>query len=329
MPEHKNFESDQNKAAPAKEVEHNSLFEDFYQSMAYTTVQRPYDGVSQLVNHLGGNMKPKQLVEAPEAADVGSANWMAQQAGSGVAALAAILALHRGIGTISSSLGRTAGSVALTESALTGKVTAKSLAASGALYEGLTSTSSENNFWKDRAVDAGIGGLSMYAMARTQIGLQNVTGVSRIAPETLSGLIGRQLGNSGIGVFSGAAGGALSAEGSSLLKHGKLASPGELAERTISGAFLGGTLSLATRPGAEPVSNRFTGYSKPTVLESLTAKTAQPIESVGPGNQTRLSPGDGVLRKPAFKPLPEVFVKPKEVAPSRLPEVEPINVRHE
>jgi hypothetical protein len=286
MPENKNPESDRNSTAANVQAEPNALIEDFWQSLKYSTVQKPYDGVSQLVNELGGDIKPRQLVEAPEAADVGSANWMAQQAGSGLAVLGGILALHKGIGAVSSSFGKTAATVALTESAVTGRITARSLAASGALYEGLTASSSADNFWKDRAINAGVGGLSIYTMAKMQTGLQGLTGVSKMAPEGVSAVIGRQFANSGLGVFSGATGGALAAETSSLLKHGKLASPESLAEHTLSGAFLGGTFSLAMKPGAEPVVNRYTGYVKPAGPEALPLKTIQPVEGSGPAKLT-------------------------------------------
>ena len=232
------------------------LLQEFWQSLKYTAIQQPYDGISQAVNHFGGNIAKRNLVDAPDVAEVGSSQWLAQQAGSGVAKLGGVLLMHRGMSFAGAAIGaRTASTVALGESIATGRVTVGSLATAGGLYEGLVTKSGEN-FWTDRLGNAGIGGTSMYIMGKTQLGIQGLSGVKSMAahlPEGLSGTVGRQLINGASGFLSGAAGGAFSAEAGSLFRHGKLASSSELAEKTFSSAVMGGLFGTITRPAVENV----------------------------------------------------------------------------
>lgn len=253
------------------------LLQEFWQSLNYTAIQQPYDGISQAVNHFGGNIAKRNLVDAPDVAEVGSSHWIAQQAGSGVAKLGGVLLLHRGMSFAGAAIGaRTASSVALGDSLATGRVTVGSLATAGGLYEGLVTKSGEN-FWSDRLGAAGIGGTSMYIMGKTQLGIQGLGGVKNIAghmPEGLSGTVGRQLMNGASGFLAGAAGGAFSAEASSLFKHGKLASTSELAEKTFSSAVMGGLFGTITRNAAENVvSPQRTGALPSLHLERLPSST--------------------------------------------------------
>lgn len=254
-PEHDNAKNSKVEVDSTTSASENNspLLQEFWQSLKYTAIQQPLDGISQAVNHFGGNIAKHNLVEAPDVAEVGSSQWIAQQAGAGVAKLGGVLLLHRGMSFAGAAIGARATTVALGESVATGRVTAGSLAAAGGLYEGLVTKSGEN-FWTDRLTNAGIGGSSMYLMAKSQLGFQGLSGVKSLTaqlPEGLSGTFGRQLINGAGGFLSGAAGGAFSAETSSLLKHGKLADTSELAEKTLSSAVMGGVFGTVTKPSFE------------------------------------------------------------------------------
>jgi len=292
---------DSNVAAEAKSSagSHSPLHEEFFRSLAYTAVQQPYDGVSQAINYFGGNVAKRTFVEAPVAAEVGSSQWMAQQAGAGVAKVTEILLLHRGLRFAGGALGaNTASSLALTESAVTGRVTAGSLATAGALYEGLV-TKSGDNFFGDRMSNAAVAGTSMYLMGRSQLGLQNLGAVKSLAahmPEGISGTLGRQMLNGATGFLSGGVGGAFAAEAGSLYKNGKFASASELSEKTFSSAIMGGAFGLVTRPVLENVSSsQRTGALPSTHVEALPLRSGQPSKvELGP-DVSQLVPRSSVL----------------------------------
>lgn len=234
------------KAESTNAGEPSSLLQEFWQSFKYSTVQQPYNGISQAVNYFGGNMPERKLVEAPQQRDFGSTEWMAQTAGGGISKLAGIMLLHKGISSVP-GLGAGARSLTMTESTAMGRMSLGSLSVAGGLYEGLVTTSGDN-FWRDRLTNAGIGSLAMYTMGRTQIGLQNLTGLAKYAPETMTGILGRQLGNSATGVLAGSASGFVTAEGSSFLKTSKPASGQALTETMLTNAVLGGAFGLTTKP---------------------------------------------------------------------------------
>ena len=282
-PEEENAKDSKAEASIHASAENNSpLLQEFWQSFKYSTIQQPYDGISQAINHFGGNIAKRNLVDAPDAADVGSSQWIAQQAGSGVARLGGVLLLHRGMSLTGAALGaRTASTVALGESVATGRVTVGSLATAGGLYEGLVSKSGEN-FWTDRLTNAGIGGTSMYIMGKTQLGIQGLSSVKSMAshlPEGLSGSIGRHMLTGASGFFAGAAGGAFSAEASSLFKHGRLATTSELAEKTLSSAVMGGVLGSVSKPSFDNVaSNQRSGALPSLYIEQLPVRTSPRVD---------------------------------------------------
>ncbi len=336
-PEQENAQDTKAEAAAADSSA--PLLQEFWQSLKYTAIQQPYDGISQAVNHFGGNIAKRNLVDAPDVAEVGSSQWIAQQAGSGVAKLGGVLLMHRGMSFAGAAIGARASTVALGESLATGRVTVGSLATAGGLYEGLVTKSGEN-FWTDRLGSAGIGGTSMYIMGKTQLGIQGLSSIKSMAshlPEGLSGTVGRQLMNGASGFLAGAAGGAFSAETSSLFKHGKLASTSELAEKTFTSAVMGGVFGTVTKPSVENVvSPRRTGALPSLHLEQLPVRggPAASKAELGPdvsllvpstavkahspslldGLKLRTAevPGVGTVPKVAIDPLP--IFKPKPIS---------------
>lgn len=274
--------------------EPSSLMQEFWQSFKYSTVQQPYNGISQAVNYFGGNMPERKLVEAPQPRDFGSSEWMAQTAGGGISKLAGIMLLHKGISSVP-GLGAGARSLTMTESTAMGRMSLGSLSVAGGLYEGLVTTSGDN-FWRDRLTNAGIGSLAMYTMGRTQMGLQNLTGLAKYAPETMTGILGRQLGNSATGVLAGSASGFVTAEGSSFLKTSKPASGQALTETMLTNAVLGGAFGLTTRPTLKQgeLYTRRTGALEAVPENTPVARSVQPNAESGMPQFAKLA-GEGTV----------------------------------
>lgn len=280
-------------------AESSSLMQEFWQSFKYSTVQQPYNGISQAVNYFGGNMAERKLVETPQPKEFGSPEWIAQTAGGGISKLAGILLLHKGISALP---GVSAGArgLTLTESTATGKMSLGSLSVAGGLYEGLVTTSGDN-FWRDRLTNAGIGSLAMYTMGRTQIGLQNLTGLAKYAPESMSGILARQLGNSATGIVAGGTSGFVSAEGNSLLKTFRPASSQTLAEAVLTNAVLGGAFGLTTKPTIKQgeLYTRRTGALEALPENIPVARSLQPKAESGMPQFARLvGEGNVVPQKP-------------------------------
>jgi len=306
----------ENTQAAGRAEADSTLLHEFWQSLKYTTIQQPCDGVTQAINHFGGNIAARTFVEAPRETEFGSADWVAQQAGAGLAKIAGIMVLHKGISFGAAALTRTATSLTLAES-VAGKVSLGSLSVSGGLYEGIFSKSRENSFWKDRIANSTVGGLTMYAMGKTQLGLQGATGLSRMSPEGFTGIAGRQLANSLTGFISGATGGAVGVEVGSLMKQGKFASKQELGEAMLTSGVGGATFGLVTKPmalaeniGAHHGGNlaRRTGALKSVELKSVSAE--QPVlRSQGIPHFAQLA-GEGTIvpaKTMTFSATPELL----------------------
>lgn len=237
-------------ADQSKTTASTNLFDEFYDSLKYTALQKPYDGISQAVNHLGGNIRDRQIAEAPQERAAFTKEWAAQTAGAGIATIAGIMLTHKALSS--------AGRVAAVETQLprsfgekiVGRTTAGSLAISGAVYEGLTAKASDpNSFWQQRIGNAAIAGASIYGAAKLHGSLTDLARLNQpIFAKGASSFAERQLIHGGIGFGSGVAGGAFSAEAHSLLKDGKLANTKDLATQSLTGGIMGGAFGLAARP---------------------------------------------------------------------------------
>lgn len=242
-----------------------SLLQEIWQSMKYAAVQETYDGATQLVNHFGGDIAPRHLVDAPSAAEVGSSNWYAQQVGSGAVKFAGVLGTYKLLGAGNRLFG--AGTASTFSLAEAGTSSLLRFSAAGALYDGVF-TKSGDNFWQDRMANAATTGLTIYGLGKMHSGIRNVTGLGAVAGEGLGSLAIRQVGNSASGALSGAAGGAMSAELNSLLKEGRLATGAEVGESATTFAAFGGTLGLLSKPG-QPSTKRSTGADARVYKEPL------------------------------------------------------------
>lgn len=69
----------------------------FVHSFSHSLVQGPIDGVAEVVNTIAGKqVVPKvELVRSPEKAEIGTARWQAQKAGSGAGIIACLFVIGR------------------------------------------------------------------------------------------------------------------------------------------------------------------------------------------------------------------------------------------
>ena len=188
-----------------------SIFHDLWQAAKYSAVQESYDGLSQLANHFGATLAERKL-EAKPSKPTSKLDSAAQTIGYGLGkapGLAAVFfATKYGATKIAET---TAGSLSI---AARTELSVGQLAVAGAAYDGLTTKSSDNNFWADRGKAAALTGGTLYALGRSQVALQEVTGL--VGKETAVGLLPsltQRAKIAGTGLIAGSFAGALNAEG--------------------------------------------------------------------------------------------------------------------
>jgi hypothetical protein len=152
------------------EKEDTNPFGDFLRSAAYSGIQAPIEGVSQLVNKtVGSNVIPEvRMIDAPKHAEFGSTRWHAQTIGGAVGMLAPFMAVNKGVG----SLMRTE---AAAMNSLRFKVT--QAATAGFVYDGLMRPVQDNegNFWAARLKHATVGAVTFGTLAGTGHALDAVS----------------------------------------------------------------------------------------------------------------------------------------------------------
>src|ERR1700722_6471144 len=91
-------ESNANSSADALPARHGNAAEDFVRSIAYSAVQEPISGLTQIADGLlNTNLLPKvQFIAKAEAAPFGSLDWHAQQVGSAVGMLLPFMLVGKG-----------------------------------------------------------------------------------------------------------------------------------------------------------------------------------------------------------------------------------------
>ncbi len=240
-------EAPEDSAKAAASAAQSSLFSEFMQSMKYSAVQRPYDGLNQFGGHIFGyEPAARELVKAPAPAESGSAAWYAQQAGAGVATFGEVLVLHRGLRSLSPGL--KGSSLALGETALTGRMTAESLALSSGIYEGFTTVSRENNFYRDRLGTAFSSAASVYAFGK----LHSEGGKLLASEKGALGLAQSypRLASAATGFGAGGAAAFIGVESRARTLEGRWASMDEVKNGVAAGSLLG----MAFGAGFKPVS---------------------------------------------------------------------------
>ncbi|MBX9939156.1 MAG: hypothetical protein K2Y32_07885 [Candidatus Obscuribacterales bacterium] len=244
----------ESKGDSAKAVEsaaQSSLFGEFMQSMKYSAVQRPYDGLNQLAGHVFGyEPAARELVKAPPPAESGSAAWYAQQAGAGLATVGEVLVLHRGLRSLAP--GVKGSSLALGETALTGRMTAESLALSAGIYEGFATVSRENNFYKDRLGAAFSSAASVYAFGKLHSEGGKLLASEKVAEKGALGLVQSypRLAGAATGFGAGGAASFIGVEVRTRTLEGRWASMDEVKNGVAAGSLLGMAFGAGFKPVA-------------------------------------------------------------------------------
>lgn len=225
-------------------------------SAVYSGVQEPAIGLAQLsdkVNLTSGLAKKVEFMSAPAQENFGTARWHAQQIGGALGMTAPFLATKGVLAKTGLSLAaRTEATVASSGklfSLVNGAAVADG-AITGFAYDFVARpvASNEGNFWEARLKHGTTGAVTFGALTASSIGLRHVSrslakdlvGVNKVAYET------------SIGAASGLPAGALSADATSLLKTGHLASGEDRLKGMYTMTMVGGVLSgLHRLPGQE------------------------------------------------------------------------------
>lgn len=216
--------------------------EEFLRSAAYTAVQMPYEGVSQVANKIAGStILPETEITRPEPAQPGSSRWLAQTAGTAVGALPWFMAIGKGVQLganpfvtkLEGNAARLAGWKMSSTALATGEA-----ALIGGIYSGVLQPSHDlNNFWADRATNATIGAATLgsfgYGMSKFDL------------PDSAS-----RLSRMGAATVSGLGAGFVGAESASLLKENRIATASELKTSMMTYGLIATALGAAGRPEA-------------------------------------------------------------------------------
>lgn len=222
--------SDSNVAQPK---EHEGVFTEFVHSAIYAAVQEPVKGVSQLVDHIAGTNLEKTLTFMSQpTGGSGTGDWIAQQLGGAVGMILPYMLVRGGMKGL---IGESA------QTATTLGMSLKEAGMTGFAYQALlkpTEGNPDNNFWASRGLNGVAGAATFMTMTGSAYGLGKLSsiaesnGMARVAPLLRNPI--------SAGVLSGLPAGVVSAEGSSLINNGKLASGSELGQSIASMALIGG-----------------------------------------------------------------------------------------
>ena len=225
-------------------------------SAAYSGVQEPAIGLAQLsdkVHLTSGLAKKVEFMSAPAHENFGTARWHAQQIGGALGMTAPFLATKGALAKSGLSL------AAKTEATVASSGRLFTLANGAAVADGAITgfaydfvarpvAPNEGNFWEARFKHGTSGAVTFGALTASSIGLRHVSrsfakdlvGANKVAYET------------SIGAASGLPAGALSADATSLLKTGHLASGEDRLKSMYTMTMAGGVLSgLHRLPGQD------------------------------------------------------------------------------
>lgn len=217
--------------AQSSESQVSTFVENAWDSLKYSAVQVPADGIAQLSDKvLGTNYLPEvQMFEPPKPAEFGSTAWYGQTIGGTVGGALPFIAMYRMMGPGGASQLELSGSYALGRSALPyiGKA-----AATGAVYSGVFQPVHDpEHFWEGRLKNTAIGGLTGATLTATTIGLKS-SGVKFLGNDIVAG------------ASSGVPAGVVYANAHSLLEGNGFASAKDnlqtAATFSLGGAFMGG-----------------------------------------------------------------------------------------
>ncbi|MBX9688987.1 MAG: hypothetical protein K2X27_19925 [Candidatus Obscuribacterales bacterium] len=231
-----------------------SALADLGRSFAYTLSQAPVEAVAQLIDGKanGDARKAVHFMDAPKPAEFGSANWMAQQAGSGLGAVLPVLVLHKGVSaTLERNYGAKA-ALAMSENmaALTGKQAIASgglkmaeAGMTGMLYSGLFSPvkADEANFWEAKGRSTLVAGMTFSTLSASGMGFKALAERSAERLPALSKVLGSEMGSA---MLSGLPAGLVAANSESLLSGKGFAGARQQVEAVTSFALMNGGFSF-------------------------------------------------------------------------------------
>lgn len=267
----------------------------FARALAYSAIQTPIDGLSQLANSvskplLSLSVPRIELIAAPQPVEFGSTQWVARLTGGGLGTILPFwfggkLAV-KGMESLSASklLGPS-----INASGILRENSIAQLAFKGAVYEGIFHPVNENSgrdFWTQRGINFAAGGLSFMAMGYASKSMRGTafgdrllsSRVPLVAPTT----------EVAIDAVSGATAGVADSSIHSLL-DGKLPNARQLSQSAGEYALLSAFLKL----GRMPVEK---------AAEKSTETVAEPPPATGKraGEQTNLQNTDPINLRPTL-----------------------------
>ncbi len=256
---------------------HDSFLGDFVHSAAYSAVQEPISGLTQIADAVfHTKLLPEvQLISAPEQTQFGSANWHAQQIGGAVGMLLPFLVVGKGVkGLMGASAASEAG--LLSQRTMIG-LTVKEAALTGFTYDALLKPSeyqpgSLTSFLGSRALNGATGAATFTALSLAGLGINGLA-ETKVAQQLR---IGSFLKNEAVaGVLSGVPAGAVSAELHALQAGRPVPTLQDLGQSVYSFSMVGGFL------GAGHSINRYANSEAgKTTYEQLTSKIQDRVDQI-------------------------------------------------
>ncbi len=253
------FKNDGSFAEKAGEQASDSagFVETFCQSALHAGLERPYNGLSQLVNAasqsmLGKDVLPYMTAVKPPHEKFGTGNWVAHNLGevAGIAADFGVLSGAVGLAAKPFIKTTTAESIAMMKLEMSpAQFRIGQSVAAGALYEGVFSATEGKHLGVERLKNAGIGGLTFGVLT----GLAEVAGSAinrRLISQGAHGqaeaaLLTRALSGTSAGFAGGAGAGFINAEATAIGREGRPANLEEISNSIIQFGLTGGVFGLA------------------------------------------------------------------------------------
>lgn len=285
---------------------HNSFLGDFVHSAAYSAVQEPINGLTQIADAvLHTKLLPNvQFISAPEQTQFGSANWHAQQVGGAAGMLLPFLLVGKGVkGLTGSATAAEAG--LLSQRSMIG-LTVKEAALTGFTYDALLKPSqykdgSLTSFLGSRALNGATGAATFTALSLSGLGISGLAETKFAQQMRVSSFLKNE---AVAGVLSGIPAGAVSAELHALQTGKPVPSWQDLGQSVYGFSMVGGFL------GAGHSINRYAkSEAGRSTYEQLTTKIQDRVDQLKTSSSNAMDnigsvmfPGQGGINSmmPAF-----------------------------
>ncbi|MBX9691409.1 MAG: hypothetical protein K2Z81_03425 [Cyanobacteria bacterium] len=201
----------------------------FTTSMIDAGIQRPLNGLSQLVNHFAGReiFGDLELVNPPLDYEQGSAEWYSQQAGTGLGVAFDFLLARRAAGSANGLRGSIAAEGAMVTRPGFLKTAGRGFL-TGATYEGLFRPIHQDEmhqFWQARLRNAFVGGVTMATLSGAERALSGLASTHPMLSSqmlTNRSLAAQVVRDTSVRMVSGTAAGVANVETFSLIANGEL-----------------------------------------------------------------------------------------------------------